>query len=51
MIKYLAGAVEQFILPRALTYAHNDAVMTVDVPIGMVGRHLAQEIVGRVVVD
>jgi len=25
--------------------------MAVDVPIGMVGRHLAQEVVGRVVVD
>ena len=47
---HLSGTVEQFILPRALSYAHNDAV-AVFLPIGMVGRHLAQEVVGRVVVD
>jgi len=35
---HLSGTVKQFILPRALSYAHNDAAMTVDVPIGMVGR-------------
>ena len=48
---HLSGTVEQFILPRALTYAHNDAAVTVDILVGMVGRHLAQEVVGRVVVD
>ena len=43
---HLAGAFQQIVLPGTLSNTHHDAAVALGIPIGVVGRHATQEIVG-----